>query len=407
MTRQWNWTRRQFGPIGLDIGHDSVKMLQLASEGARLSVHRLLKRRFPQSDNGEAQRQDLILTMKKMLEEGGFHGTDAALCLANDKLKVTSIRLLESDVGHTTAQLYKEAALRFGLDPGKDPIQYLPAGTVHNGDQMRQEVVLFGAERSATEETLALLDAVGLTAVGLEPVACALARGFGRMERDKAAKAETLAFVDAGSRWTTVVVSRAGEISFVKVISAGTELFDQEVAAKLGVQRSETETWRRAWRAEEAENGGADQILPTGSTPADESASFGSSGHRKPLDPSVHRTLTDAIRSAADTLAREVALCTRYTTVTFRGQRIERILVSGGGAHEPALLAAIQAQAGSVVEVAAPLRAVEGYDLTGDESLADGGCEWAVAFGLAFKRWPAQGETEGAENRRRSLEPAA
>jgi type IV pilus assembly protein PilM len=398
---QWTWTRRQFGPIGLDIGHGSIKMLQLASDGDRLSVHRLLKRRSPQSDDPETQRRDLILTIGKMLEEGDFHGSEAALCLANDRLKVTSVRLSESDVTQTTAQLYKEAALRFGLDPGKDPIQYLSAGTVHQGDQIRQEVILFGAERAATEADLALLDAVGLTAVGLEPVSCALARGHERTLHHEDDQARTFLFVDVGSRFTTVVISRAGQVSFVKVIGTGAERFDQEIAAKLGVKPTETEAWRRAWRAEEAENQCVGQVPPTG--PGD--PSFSSSGHRKPLDPSVHRTLTDAIRSAADALAKEVALCARYHTVTFRGQQIERVLASGGGAYEPALLAAIQAQVAEV-EAVTPLRGLQ--DACGsveDDEAAEGGHEWAVAFGLAFKGWSAQSEPSLSQNHRCALVP--
>ena len=169
----WTWKRRTIGPIGLDIGHDSVKMLQLSSDGQTLSVHRLIRRRLPAScEDEQIQRQGLILTIRRMLEEGDFHGLQAAVCLANDKLKVTSIRLPESDVTQTTAQLYKEAALRFGLDPGQDPIQYIPAGTVRQGDQIRQEVILLATGRQAIEEDLAVLDQVGLTAVGLEPMPC-------------------------------------------------------------------------------------------------------------------------------------------------------------------------------------------------------------------------------------------
>jgi type IV pilus assembly protein PilM len=403
---QWTWTKRQIGPIGLDIGHDSIKMLQLSADGRGLSVHRLQKRRFPASGDEETQRHDLILTIRRMLEEGDFHGTEAALCLANDKLKVTSIRLVESDVATTTAQLYKEAALRFGLDPGRDPIQYIPAGMVHQGDQIRHEVILFAADRAATEESLALLDAARLTAVGLEPVPCALARGYERTSRRDEDRTGTLVFVDVGSHHTTVVFSRGGEICFVKLIQAGMECFDQAIAEKLGVAPAEAVTLRSTWQAEEAESRGTAQIPSLDGELEADGPTYFLSRARKPLDPSVHRTLTDCMRSVADAMAREVSLCARYYTVTFRGHRIERVLVSGGGGYEPLLLAGIQAQVGSDVEPARPLRGMGGCADRANDPSRGGGLEWALALGLAFKGWSACSLPEPSENRRRSLVPA-
>jgi type IV pilus assembly protein PilM len=401
----WTWKRRSIGPIGLDIGHDSVKMLQVRGDGQTLSVHRLIKRRLPASGEDEKiRRQGLILTIRQMLEEGDFHGHQAAMCLANDKLKVTSVRLSESDMTQTTAQLYKEAALRFGLDPGQDPIQYIPAGTVRQGDQIRQEVILFATGRQATEEDLAVLDQVGLTAVGLEPLPCALARGLDRTwHRDEDTR-QTLLLLDVGHRFTTVVFSQGGEIAFVKVVPFGMERFDREIAAKLGVKPEEAETLRKAWYAVEAE-GVVSQTLPIDGGSDSSSLSYSSSGHPKSLDPSVHRMLTDTLRGVAEALAREVSLCVRYYTVTFRGHQIERLLVSGGGAYEPFLLATIKAHAGVDVERARPFHGMEGLPDVGDDPSLDGGSEWAVALGLALKGWGATPCPMPAQNPGRSFVP--
>jgi len=404
---QWTWKRRHIGPIGLDIGHASIKMLQLSGDGRRLSVHRLLERRVPAcGDDDETRRQGAILTMKGMLEEGDFHGTEAAVCLANDRLKVTSVRLSESDVTQTAAQLYKEAALRFGLDPGQDPIQYIPAGTVRQGDQVRHEVILFATGRRETEEDLAVLDQVGLTAVGLEPIACALARGFDRTLWRDEDKSGTSILVDVGRRSTTVVFSRAGEISFVKVVPAGVERFDQEIAAKLGVEPAEAETLRKTWRSATVEGSDVSLAIPVGTGTQSDSLSHPVSRHPKGLDPSVTRTLADTVRGVAEALAREVSLCVRYYTVTFRGHAIERVIVCGGGAYEPLLLATIKAQVGVEVETARPFRGMGGCTDGRDNPSQQGGCEWAVALGLALKGWPAIEGPTSPGNSRRSLVPA-
>jgi type IV pilus assembly protein PilM len=215
---------------------------------------------------------------------------------------------------------------------------------------------------------------------------------------------KTLILLDVGHRFTTVVFSRDGEIAFVKVVPFGMERFDREIAAKLGVKPEEAETLRKAWYAVEAD-GVVGQTLPIDGGPDGSGLSDSSSGHPKSLDPSVHRMLTDTLRGVAEALAREVSLCVRYYTVTFRGHQIERLLVSGGGAYEPFLLATIKAQVGVDVERARPLRGMDGHPDAGDDPSLDGGSEWAVALGLALKEWWATPCPEPAQTPGRSLVP--
>ena len=405
--RYWNLRRRHIGPIGLDIGHDSIKMLQLSGDGQRLSVHRMQKRRRPASNDELNERQDLILTIRQMLEEGDFQGRRAALCVSNDKLKVTSVRLSEPDVMKTAAHVYKEAAFRFGLDPGRDSIQYIPAGTVRQGDQIRQEVILFATDRQATEDGLAVLDALGLTAVGLEPVPCALARGFDRTLRRDEDRSETLIFLDVGSRFTTVVFSRRGEICFVKVVPVGMERFDQAIAAQLGVDPIEAETVRRNWHMEEAEDSIAGQSETSDAGLKGDDPLCPSSHQRKPLDVSVCHMLTDAVRGVADGLVREVSLCARYYAVTFRGHRIERLIASGGGAYEPILLAMLRTQIGVDVDRAKPFCDIGGCPGVWEDTSQEEACEWAVALGLSLKGWPVCQGPLSSQIPRRYLVPAS
>ncbi len=62
------------------------------------------------------------------------------------------------------------------------------------------------------------------------------------------------------------------------------------------------------------------------------------------LDASTRQVMADAITSVAEELAKEVSLCFRYYTVTFRGKRIEEAIFSGGGAYESILLDILRKQ---------------------------------------------------------------
>ena len=63
-------------------------------------------------------------------------------------------------------------------------------------------------------------------------------------------------------------------------------------------------------------------------------------------------------------LAREISLCFRYYTVTFRGRHVDRVIFAGGEAYENILLNVLRRQLAVDVEVAQPLR---GFDMTSRE----------------------------------------
>ena len=70
------FTRAQVHPIGLDIGHDSVKMLQLQQVGGKLSVLAAAKGSLPTEarHQPELRAQASIELIHKMLRRHPFRG---------------------------------------------------------------------------------------------------------------------------------------------------------------------------------------------------------------------------------------------------------------------------------------------------------------------------------------------
>jgi type IV pilus assembly protein PilM len=186
--------------------------------------------------------------------------------------------------------------------------------------------------------------------------------------------------VDVGSCFTTVVFGREGEFSFIKQIPIGGQKFTQEIAAKLGLSISEAEMLREAFRV--------DKGL---SSPKSDSTERKSADNTQRSDAQTRQVMIDAVSAVAEDLAREISLCLRYYTVTFRGKRVERAAFAGGGAYEDILLNVLRRQLAVEIEVAQPLR---GFDLSNERASVnfDGDrrgllCEWAVAVGLSLKGW--------------------
>jgi type IV pilus assembly protein PilM len=95
-------------------------------------------------------------------------------------------------------------------------------------------------------------------------------------------------------------------------------------------------------------------------------------------DPEVARSVSEAIRPVLERLTTELAMCVRYHSVTFRGQPIMRMILSGGEATQP-LLDALGRQLDLKCELADPFRALPAPPNLGRKG------QWAVAAGLALR----------------------
>ena len=378
-------------PIGLDIGHSSIKMIQLATNGGHISALAANKVCVEPRVNGDTEvgRGFIVSTIKQMLAEGDFRGRNVVSCLPNERLKITSLRLAGTESKEIEQALQKEAVQRFGLDPDKDSMSYVLAGDVRQGDEIRNELILFAADDKSIRSHIELLEEAGLTPVGLDALPCALLRSFERSLRRQEDKERTVVFVDVGSRFTIVVFSRGGEISFVKQISIGAGNFGQEIAAKLAVGVNEAEMLRGKLRMEGAASEARGcPVSAQDSTSQDDIADPKHGQEQLPtLDASTRQVMVDAISAVAEKLAKEISLCFRYYTVTFRGRRVERAVLSGGGAYEKILLNVLRRQLAVEIELAQPLRGVDMMNVRFDGCKRGLLCEWAVAVGLSLKGW--------------------
>lgn len=378
----WGFKTRNLRPIGLDIGHNSIKMIQLMINEEQISVLAADEVRIDSGINGdmEARRDYIVSSIKQMLSKGNFHGKNVVSCLPCGDIKITSLRLTEAEGERIEHALRREVVHRFGLDPDKDAMDYIVAGNVRQGDEIKNELILFATNNEIVKNHIEMLEMAGLSPVAIDTIPCALFRSFERSLRRHEDREHAVIFIDVGSCYTTVVFTRDGEICFVKQIKIGAGNFNHEVASKLGISDSEAEMLRGELQAEYSI-----------SIPKSNSAKQTLTENKQKIEASTRQVMIDAISKIAEELAHEISLCLRYYTVTFRGRRIERAILTGGGGYEKILLDVMQRQLTVGVEVAQPLR---GFDMSNERANLNfyGDrrgllCEWAVAVGLSLKGW--------------------
>jgi type IV pilus assembly protein PilM len=254
-----------------------------------------------------------------------------------------------------------EAQNKFPFDTATATIQHLRAGEVRVGDESLEEVIIFAVPRVEVDAQIRLAEEMGLEPVSLDAECCAVFRGFERFLRRREDETQVCAFADIGAE-TTVVIAEGRDIVFVKSIPIGGELFNRSVAECLDLSPVEAEALCRqtAGQRRDPEREGAEAEQ-------------------------VNRAVLDAIRPHIEDLASEIALCLRYFTVTFRRSGPERLVLTGGGSHDPAVTEALSARLSVPAEVGDPFRGMRTNEI--EPVLDRRGCrsEWATAVGLSLK----------------------
>jgi len=349
--------KSKYQPIGLDVGHSLVKMIQLSGsvQGLRVTAadeQAIDSSLSPDSDEWRSQAVEAIAAI---LRRGGFSGRQAVSCLGGDVVRIRSLRLDTNDPDEIQNVMRTEAAMRLGLDASQDELRYLVAGNVYQGEDIKNEVIFFGIQRDQLIRHIELLEQAGLIPVGIDTVPCALFRSFQMTLRRREDRDQVSVVADLGNKYTTVIIGRGQEITFVKQIPTGGDHLNRQVAERLNIGLDEAVQLR--WRLHTSEES---------------------------VDERTRQAVVDAMSGSIEELAHEISLCFKYYAVTFRGQRPAEAVFAGGEAYESALIDALRRQLGMDIRIAEPLR---GFDVSRAELARSNSpmCEWAIAVGLAMK----------------------
>jgi type IV pilus assembly protein PilM len=352
-------------PIGIDIGHDCVRMIQLARVEEVIRVEGAEQETLPPdpAPGSPGYRESVVRVIGNMLSRGRFIGREAVSCLPGDSLKIKSLRLDSAEAERIEELLYGDVAQRFGLDPEKDEIRYCIAGSVYQGEEIKNEVIFFGMNRSHLGEHISLLEEAGLEPVAVDAMPIALFRSFQRTLRRQEDREVVSVLVNLGVQFTTVIIGKGATIALVKQIPVAESHLTRKVAETLGISRTEVVQLCSKLRDPGAE----------------------------PVDSFTRRSVMGAMSQTIENLAREISLCFKYYAVTFRGEKPSEVVFAGGNLYEAALMESLRQQLNMEIRVAEPLRGFDLSRVSFDRRPNPQMCEWAVAVGLALKGWEIAG----------------
>jgi len=352
---------KKVGPIGVDIGHSAIRMIQMGRSNSGMQVIAAQRCDIPADVINDEQARDefIIHSLKRMRVQGHFKGRDVVSSLSNDSIRIKSLRISVTDDEQIQKLIRSDIAQGFGLDPDKDEIRYMVAGKVYHGNEVKNEVIFFGASRETIERHLNILEQAELQPTAIVPIPCAMLKCFQRLLRRQEDYEQTKVFIDIGNMYTTVIIGSIVDMHFIKQIPIGGNKIDREIAARLDISPEEASLLRAKLR----NNNGDD------------------------IDKSTKQTLVDVMASVVERLAREISLCMKYYVVAFRSRQPEMVILTGGETSEKCILEIFKRHLGMNVEIAYPLRGVDisKTDLT--QAAASSLSEWSVAVGLCVKEW--------------------
>ncbi|MCS7033543.1 MAG: pilus assembly protein PilM [Phycisphaerae bacterium] len=354
-------SRTQVLPIGIDIGADSIKMLQLRVVGDSLEVACAARIATPPASSSDPQSRTVaaIEAVRRALEENEFRGRSAIVALPREMVHLKNLRLPPMPPAETAAALEFEARSLFPFEIEQSTLCHIIAGEVRQGADLKQELIVLAARKSEIEQYVEQLHDGGLVLESIDYEPCAAYRSIERFMRRKEDELDVHVLVDVGLRRTQVTIGRGREISMIKPIEIGGQHLRDAVARKLGITAEEAVGLRR-------------RIA--------ESALQQPDGDSDPVRHAVY----DVTRAILEELAREVSLCLRYYSVTFRGARPAKVRVIGGEGADPQILRILNAALSIPVETGKALQNVECHRMR--PALRQGPmCEWAVAMGLSLK----------------------
>lgn len=365
MTTPSKWFSRKHEPIGIDVGLSGARMLQLSVEGETPTVIAAARCVWDPTvrskvEPGQTPSPALIgEQLRRMAAQGQFRGREAVIALPREIVQIKNFRLPTMPADELVLAAEHEARALFQTHEEQSHIHVLPAGEVRQGSDTRQELIAVCVRKSATDSLVEDWHAAGFRPVGFDLDILALYRGVERFIRRRDDEAEVNVLMEIGHRRTLLLIGRGRELNFCKTIEIGGAMLTNAVARKLGISPTDANTLRTRL-----------------SETIDQTAAIGT-------DP-VRQAVVDTIRPMVEDLARDAALCLRYFSVNFRGQRPARVRVVGTEAVDRTLVALLSKAMPVPVE---PGRTIANADLSRMKSSdrIDGIGDWSTAFGLALK----------------------
>lgn len=378
----FNWFNSKLNPIAVDIGTDSIKILQIEP---RPDVARLVAAAcevIPYEVRGSiAAREEFIVSaIRKITAEYGFKGRQAVTCLPASHMAMLHLRTAHMNAEELSKALPFEAQGKLPFDASQAVIRHVVAGDVFQDGESKQEVIVLAASRDSVDRHLNLFAKAKLELVGIHVEPTALIESFAHIFRRKGDHEISTLFVDLGAGSTHVVIAHGTQMVFAKHIQVGGDTFNQAVAAALKINASQARQARI-----DLLNHATVPRMPAGVVSLGSNNPLGASREPQAVDERQAEKLQQAMNAPIEMLASELDMCVRYYESLFHGKQVDRMIFVGGESMHIAICQALAQKLNLPATLGDPLARLHKDAKTSCAvDLRQPQPGWAIAVGLGL-----------------------
>ncbi len=275
---------------GIDIGAGSIKVVRIEQNGRRPKLISVGIVDLPV----EADIATVSAHIKRLLAEKKIGGKYVVTQMPGRDLTIRSFTLPRMPLSELGEAVRWEAKRHISYPLDTALVEHLVVGERREGAGSKYDIVMVAAERSKVEAHLVPLQEASITVSAVDANALALRNVFHLLE--KPSDANTVV-VDLGAGKTEIDIFKGGVLRFSRCLETGGFALTRAVAEALGIGFQEAENVKRT------------QNMLTLPEP-DQAAA--------------------AVRTVLDGLLMEIRRSVDYYKTTFREQRVDDTLLTGG-----------------------------------------------------------------------------
>jgi type IV pilus assembly protein PilM len=347
--------------LGLDIGSNSVKMVQLKEQRKRGQVGYALqsfgmKPLPPEAivDGALMNSTAIVQAMQELLGELKIKGKECAIGVSGHSViikKISMPRMTQEEL-EESIQWEAEQYIPFDVKDVNIDTQILNPDANDATGQM--DVLLVAAKKDMINDYTTVVQEAGLTPQVVDVDAFAVQNMFSANYDVPAG--ESIVLINAGASVVNINILSNGVTVFTRDVTIGGNQFTEEIQKQLNVSYEEAEALKIG-----GGRGDADAVVPQ----------------------EVERVMT----SVAEQVAGEIQRSLDFYAGTAADANFTKVFLSGGTAKIPALFKTIEARVGVPVEIMNPFKNIEIDNRKFDPGfIMDVAPMAAVAVGLALRR---------------------
>jgi type IV pilus assembly protein PilM len=351
--------------IGLDIGSYSIKLvgLKMTSKGPFLT-HVGMKEIPPGTDKEDVDKLSQIL--KALFKEAGLETKKVRLTVSGSGVhfkRISVPSLPKAELKEAVRWEIKDH-LPFPVETAQIDFHILNEYVEDNVKKL--DLITVACPKHLVDRTLSIAERAGLQPIHLDVAPFALWNTLSAWDRIK--KEETVALIDMGAEKTGIYIFKDGLLQFSREVTPAGADITRAVMEGIGSSGEAQPIYERSEKIK--------QEIGIPSEPSQERMSDKSASLSK---------LSFLVRPVLERLAAEIGRSLDYYRSQFNEERIDRILLTGGGANLKNIVSYLANELRLPVEHFNPLKKILFDSKKIDAQLLDQvGSAFTIAVGLGF-----------------------